>query len=103
MTFDWSPVEEEDAVQVEWRQKGTPGGRTRMDKGWEGWRSAAHLENKAAREAAGESGRDGQADLTPYMKQTLSFPLASPSSPSNLKMRRERPLKSGFPFEQGLL
>ena len=41
MTFDWSPEEEEDTVQVEWRQKGTPGRRTRMDKGWEGLRSAA--------------------------------------------------------------
>lgn len=63
MTFDWSPEEEEEeeeevAVQVEWRQKGTPGGRTRMDKGWEGLRSAAHLENKAARVAAGERGTE---------------------------------------------
>lgn len=37
------------------------------------------------------------------MKQTLSFCLASPFPLSNLKMRRERPLKSVFPFEAGLL
>ena len=62
MTFDWSP-EEEDTVQVEWRQKGAPGRRTRMDKGWEGLRSAVHLENKAARVAAGESGRERESRL----------------------------------------
>ena len=43
--------------------KNAPGRRTRMDKGWEGLRSAVHLENKAARVAAGESGRERESRL----------------------------------------
>ena len=34
-----------------------------MDKGWEGLRPAAHLENKAARVAAGESGAEWESRL----------------------------------------
>lgn len=72
MTFDWSPEEEEDTVQVEWRQKGTTGRRTRMDKGWEGLRSAADWENKAARVAAGESGSERESRLLATRPDSIS-------------------------------